>query len=270
MTLVTATGLYPDLAEDDYHRDNQLSPELGRSLSVSGAKTLLRSPARFAWERDHGRPDKAAYDFGHGAHRFILGKGNDIERVHADSWRTKTAQDADRAARAAGRVPLLVKDVRRALDVAKAVKRHPTFGQLFREGQAEVSAYWIDEATGVTCRARADWLHPRAVVDVKTAQDASPAGFAKAAANYRYDMQAAAYGEAFGQHLPFVFVVAEVTAPHFCAAYVLPDEALAIGRAAWHRALEIYAECESSGEWPGYSGEIETLTMPGWYYRQND
>lgn len=268
LATVTAPGVFTDLAEDTYLSDAAVAPHLGRPLSQSGAKTLLRSPAKFAYEREHGRPDKKAYDLGHAAHRFILRKGNEIARVHADDWRSKAAQAEGAAARASARVPLLAKDYRAALDMAKAVKRHPTFGQLFREGQPEVSAYWIDPETGVTCRGRADWLHPRACVDVKTAVDASPAGFAKAVANFRYDLQAAAYSEAW-PGLPFVFVVVETAPPHLCAAYVLPVDALAVGAADWHRALRLYAEYESSGVWPGYSPEIETLALPRWYWHQN-
>ncbi len=268
-TLVEAPGLY-DIDETLYHADTHLAPTLGRSLSASGAKSLLRSPARFKWERDNGaRPDTATFDTGHAAHRFILRKGNDVGRVHADTWRTNTAKAEAAALRAAHRVPLLVKDYLAALDMAKAVRRHRNFGRLFDDGAAEQSAYWIDDATGVTCRARADWLHPHAVIDVKTAADASPAGFAKAVANFRYDLQAVVYGEAFGADLPFVFVVVETAPPHFCAAYVLPAEALAIGRNDWHRALAMFAECESTGVWPSYSEEIETLTLPGWFYRQS-
>jgi len=30
------------------------------------------------------------------------------------------------------------------------------------------------------------------------------------------------------------------------------------------RAVETFAACESSGEWPGYSQWVEDLTMPAW------
>lgn len=271
VTAVPGFGLFADIPEWEYHEDT-LPPELGRSLSVSGAKTILRSPAQFVWDRQHGRPDKRTYDIGHAAHRFILGAGNDIHRVHASTWQTNAAKAEAKAARDADRVPLLVEDYRAALNMAKSVKRHPTFGPFFREGDAEVSAYWTDTTTGVTLRARFDWVHPRALIDVKTAVDASPDGFAKAVANYRYDMQAAHYTEGYevltGRTLPFVFVVVEKTPPHLCAAYVLPVDALERGARDNARARAKFAECESAGEWPGYSTEIQMLDMPAWFYRQ--
>lgn len=270
--MIRRPGLYADIDESTYLDDNGLDPALGRSLSASGAKTLTGgTPARFAYEREHGREDKRAYDVGHGAHRFILGKGSEIVRVHADSWRTKAAQLQADIARACGKVPLLVDDYRAALNMAKAVKRHPTFGRFFTEGEAEVSAYWIDEATGITLRCRFDWVHPRALIDVKTAVDASPDGFAKAVANFRYDMQAAHYIEGYevltGRRLPFVFVVVEKTEPYLVAAYTLPAEALERGARDNARAREVFAACESAGEWPGYSSEIQQLDMPAWFYR---
>ena len=45
MTIVTGPGIYRDLPEGRYHADDALAPELGRSLSQSGAKTLLASHA---------------------------------------------------------------------------------------------------------------------------------------------------------------------------------------------------------------------------------
>jgi hypothetical protein len=271
--LVDGPGLYLDIPEDRYHRDDALAPELGRSLSSSGAKALTtRTPAHFAWEQVHGRPDRKVFDIGHAAHRFILGRGNEIQRVHARDWRTAAAKAEAAEARLAGRVPLLAEDYRAALGMAKAVKRHPTFGQLFTDGDPEVSGYWIDPDTGVTCRARADWLHPRALIDVKTCDNAGPAAFAKAVANLRYDIPAAAYSEGFriltGELLPFVFVCVEKEPPHLTAAYVLPADSIEQGRHDWHVALARFAECESAGVWPGHSPEIQTLDMPAWYYRQ--
>ena len=75
MSTVTGQGVYRRLPETTYHADSDLAPELGRSLSQSGAKTLLSSPARFAWERERGRPSKDAYDLGTLAHALILGSG---------------------------------------------------------------------------------------------------------------------------------------------------------------------------------------------------
>ena len=42
--MITAPGIF-DVPELDYHADRLLAPQLGRSLSASGMKTILRCPA---------------------------------------------------------------------------------------------------------------------------------------------------------------------------------------------------------------------------------
>ena len=42
-------GIRTGVPELTYHSDR-------KTLSASGAKTLLKDPERFIWERDHGRP----------------------------------------------------------------------------------------------------------------------------------------------------------------------------------------------------------------------
>ena len=106
--MITHPGIYAGIDETVYHADSDLAPELGRSLSQSGAKTLLASPARFAWERDHGRPPKDAYDLGTLVHALVLRSRDDrIRVVDARDWKTKRAQEARDEARAGGMVPVL-------------------------------------------------------------------------------------------------------------------------------------------------------------------
>lgn len=269
--IVTGPGFW-DVPEDAYHADTALAPELGRSLSQSGAKTLLDLPARFDYQREHGRASKPAYDFGHAAHKYALGVGEHVVRVEADSWRTKAAQEAKDAAYAAGAIPMLAADDDRALDLADAVKSHPTAGPWFADGWPEQSLYWLDKNTGITCRGRVDYLRHDAIVDLKTSADAGREAFGKSVANYGYDMQAAAYTAGVesltGEWLPFYFVVAEKEPPHYVAIYELDDEAMDVGRARWEQACAVYARCQSDDVWPAYPGEIQTLSTPAWHTRQ--
>lgn len=268
-TVVTEPGLYADIPEADYHADVVLAPELGHSLSVSGAKKLIppSTPAHFDYERKNP-PQKDAWDIGTVAHRLILGAGWPIWVVDAYDWRLKKHQDAKKAKRAEGLTVINRADLLAAARMARAVSRHPLASAILSEGKAEQSFYWIDPETGVTCRGRVDLLRDNAIVDVKTCADASPAGFARAAAQFRYDMQAANYSEGIeavtGERLPFVFVCVEKEAPHLVACYQLDDFALERGSRDCAEARRIFAECESSGAWPAYSTDIETLSLPGW------
>ena len=268
MSTVTGPG-FASIPELEYHADTQLAPELGRSLSVSGAKTILRTPALFEYQRRNRPAPKAAFDLGTLAHELILrGGDNRIRVIDCYDWRSKKDQDAKKAAHAEGLVPVNRADLLEASRMAAAVRRHPLASAILSEGDPEVSMFWVDDTTGLTLRGRIDWLRDNAIVDVKTTKDASPASFAKDAANYRYDMQADHYTEGVhaitGKRLPFLFVCVETTAPHLVAVYQLDDAAMERGARDNAEARRLYMECESSGEWPGYSPAIETLSLPRW------
>jgi len=265
--IVDGPGIY-NLDEAAYHADRSLAPELGRSLSVSGAKLLLDCPAKFAYRRAAGEEHKAVYEFGHVAHSLILGVGRSLSVVDCYDWTLKKHQTERKAAREAGRVPVHRGDFRTATRMARAVRRHPIASAILSEGVAEQSFYWLDEPTGVTLRGRVDWLRDNVIADVKTCADASPAGFAKVVANLGYHQQAAMYQDGIeavtGHRLPFVFVCVEKEPPFLVGVYQLDEEALTVGVARNRRAIDLYAECESSGVWPAWSEDIETLSLPRW------
>lgn len=264
---IAEPGVY-DVPEAEYHGDANLAPTLGRSLSSSGAKAILDCPARFAWQREHPIV-KDAFDFGSVAHQILLGGGAEIEVIDADSWRTNAAKEAREEARAAGRTPILVDEHARALALVAAVMEHPIAGAIFAAGgEAEQSLYWVDAETGITCRGRIDWDHPRAIVDLKTTVNAAPAKFSRALVDYGYALQAAWYSDGYeavtGTRKPFVHVVVEKEPPHLVAVYQIDHDALVYGADKAAQARRIFAECESSGEWPAYSNEIELVSLPAW------
>lgn len=273
MTVITEPGVYEDVPEGQYHADRGLAPRLGRSLSQSGAKTLLRSPARFAWERDHGRPPKDAFDLGSLAHALVLRSGdNRIRVVDARDWRTKAAQEAKRDAYSHGRIPVHRGDLLAASKIAAAVRRHPLAGAIFATGRPEVTMYWIDDETGITCRGRIDWVHPRALVDLKTTRygGSDPGAFGRSAASYEYPMQAAHYIDGWaaltGQVLPFVSVVVEVEPPHLVTVGQYSADDIDAGRERMRYARAEFAARESSGQWAD-DPQIITFPIPAWYGR---
>ena len=112
---------------------------------------------------------------------------------------------------------------------------------LLAKGDAEVSAYFRDPDTGAQYRIRPDWVAPAGdgviLLDVKTCPDASPTGFAKSIANYRYAVQAAFYSDGWTAATSqtvhaFVFAAVEKEYPFAAAAYILDDESIEQGRRA--------------------------------------
>ena len=107
------------------------------------------------------------------------------------------------------------------------------------------------------------------MVDLKTTEDASPAGFSKSCAKYRYHVQAASYSEGYrqitGEYVKaFVFVAQEKTPPYAVATYTLSAESLLEGEIQYNKNLATYTECMLKEKWPAYSDDIEELSLPGW------
>jgi hypothetical protein len=250
------------------------------ALGSSGLKTLAKSPRHYwAAQLDPNRPVKeetAAMAAGTLAHCAILEPNKLAERYVVRpgglDLRTKEGK-AWLAAKPAGMEVVTHEQMQTAYRQHASVLSLPEVGALLATGEAEVSAFWLDEATGTPCKCRPDWVSPAGggvvIVDIKTCQDASPKGFARAVANLRYDLQAAWYSHGFErasglQVLGFVFAAVESDYPHAAAAYMLDDDALAKARAECDRLLALHRQCTDAGRWPGYPENIQLLTMPAW------
>lgn len=268
---VTEPGVY-DLPADEYHRD----PVPGGSLSQSGAKRILPPgcPALFRYVADHGQPTTAAFDFGHAAHREVLGAGAELAVVDAADWRTKAAREQRDEAYATGQTPVLVDDYEQVLTMAAAIRAHPLAGALFDRtaGEPERALFW---RTGpVWRRALLDWLpvqpdDRRMVIgDYKTCRSADPEKLQRAIADYGYHQQADWYLDGVKtlglarEDAAFVFVFQEKTPPYLVTVAEPDFAAMRIGHYLNRIAIGRYAECVQSGRWPGYSDEVESIPLP--------
>lgn len=273
MVIPDEDGIYSGISDIDYHADHD-------SLSSSGARSLLNAPAIFDYERKQPPNPKPEYDFGHAAHKYVLGEGSEIVEVEADSWRGKDAQEAREAAWADDKVPLLTKDIATAKTMAAAAYNHPLLHQLLSvpEGAAELSGYWHDPETGVRLRFRPDWLCQiggRIIgVDYKTTTDSSPEHCAKAAADYGYHMQDAWYRDGLiateiSDNPDFLIAFQSKKPPHLVSVARIRAHHVDLGRRRNRKAIGIYHRCVETGIWPGYGDHIHDLDLPNYaVYRQ--
>ncbi|MDX3575923.1 PD-(D/E)XK nuclease-like domain-containing protein [Streptomyces sp. FL07-04A] len=262
-----------DLTAEQYHADTT-------SISSSGLRALLDPgcPAQFKYDRDHPAPPKREFDLGHAAHKLVLGEGPEFRVIDYPDYKKKAAQNERDEAYELDLVPLLTKEHDQVQAMADMIRRHPIAGGLFAPGtgRAELSLYWTDKATGVRCRVRPDWLKElpglALAVDYKTCRDASPQGVSRAIKDHSYHQQDAFYTDGIWAALQpadvrFVFVFQSKTAPYLITVRELTDQDRDIGRARNERALRLYAECESTGIWPDWTGpvtEIPRIGMPTW------
>ncbi|WP_375483255.1 PD-(D/E)XK nuclease-like domain-containing protein [uncultured Jatrophihabitans sp.] len=275
--VITEPGVY-EISNLDYHAD----PVPGGSLSSTGARKLLEPscPALFQYERQHPPESTRAFDTGHAVHDAILGGGPEIVRVDADNWMTKSAKVQRDEIRARGAVPILAHEHDVVLAMVASVRAHPIAGRLFEPGtgQAEASLFWTDERTGVHRRARLDWLPEQTgrrliIPDLKTCKSAQRDEFARSAMSYGYHQQGPYYLDGvtaleLGERPVFVFVAVEKTPPYLVNVIQLDHTATAIGALLNRRAIDIYAECDRTGIWPGYSADVEIASLPAWYERR--
>lgn len=155
----------------------------------------------------------------------------------------------------------------------ESVLAHHSASKLLAQGKPETSIFWRDES-GVECRCRPDFIHSSGViVDLKTTTDASPRGFAKSVAEFRYHVQDAYYSNgykhAFGE-LPkgFVFIAVEKKPPYAVGVYTLDDAAKIEGEIRFKENIETYKQALEQGVWNAFSPKIETLSLPNWAYKQ--
>lgn len=262
-------GVYDQLPADDYHRDP--------ALSASGMKLLLDPgcPAQYRYERDHPQPPKSIFDFGHAAHRLVLGDGAKLRVLDYDDWKTKAAQQAKKEARAEGAIPLLPQDMDRARAMAAAVRAHPTASGLFRGGRPEVSLFFKDPETGVPLRARLDWLDTdrpgRAILtDYKTIGTGVDLDhIERAIYDYGYHVSGVQYAAATralglaGEDAVTTLVFQSKEPPFLVRVVQLPFDAIKVGRAKRRAAINRFKECTDSGRWPGYD-EVAYAGLPPW------
>lgn len=286
---IDTPGVY-DLTAEVYHAD----PVAGGSLSSSGARKLLppSCPAIYRYELDHRPPHKRVFDFGHAAHCKVLGIGAEVVPVKADSWRTKAAKEARDAAYAEGKTPLLADEVSQVDAMAAAIREHPIARALFdpeRGGKGEQSLFWqqpVPVATPdgprprqVWRRAMLDWLPAltpsgRLIIpDYKTTVKADPQAFAKSVFDLGYHQQAPWYTDGalaleMAEDIAFVFVAQQKTPPYPVTVLELDVDAMRIGRLLNQQALQIFAACQETGHWPGFSEQVELVSPPPWVLNQ--
>jgi PDDEXK-like domain of unknown function (DUF3799) len=260
-------GIYAGISDTDYHADRT-------TLSSSGARTLtVYTPAEYLEQLLTPPNPKPQYDFGHAAHKMILGEGAKLVRVDAPDWRTKAARESREKAWEHGKVPMLKAQIDQAQIMAGKVFQHGIAAKLLQAGAAELSGYWTDPDTGVRLRFRPDFLpdvgdRRPVIVDVKTSVSASPKRFAKSAADYGYHQQAAWYTDGLAAttgatDAAFLFVVVQKDPPHLVSVCQLDPEAIDLGHRQNRAAIDLYARCKQTNTWPGYEG-IHNLSLPRW------
>lgn len=261
----------------DYHADNLADvPSLSRTVACA----LCNDSPLHAWtihprlNPNYKQEEKEDFDIGTVAHDLLLFGAASVEVIIADSWRTKAAQEARDAARAAGRQPLLPHQMEAAEEMVAAARKqleqHEADPAPFTAGLPEQTLVW-EEPGGVVCRARLDWLRVdlQAVDDFKTAKSANPDSFtSRSFFTYGYDIQAAFYRRGVlrltGELPAFRFVVVEKQPPYALSVVAPGPDVLTIAEKKIDYAIDLWRRCLDRGVWPGYEPRVAYAELPAW------
>jgi exodeoxyribonuclease VIII len=235
----------------------------------SDLKHIARSPAHYLTAKTAEKESTDSQLFGTLLHLAALEPDrlatSHVVRPDGMDFRSS----AGKAWKAAQTLPIIDSDQSEGLRLAaEAIQRHSIASRFVNESQKEVSVFKLHEPSGLLRKGRIDCLLVddsgfTTVADIKTTDDASTEGFARQIAKWGYHRQAAYYLDLVGASF-FCFIAIEKVAPYAVNVLCLDAEGLAIGRATYERELAILASCRASGQWPAYSDDIETISVPRW------
>ena len=280
-------GWHKDLNNDEYHGS------FGTS-STQIKKLIDRTPAHL--EHSWSQVNEATKNMmlGTAVHTLVLEPDLFEQEVAIEpvlNKRTNAGKEAyaEFLQLNEGKAIITVAQLDQALAMAASVMAHPNASLLLSSGVAESSIYWwyktmdndeIDagEKYKEMLKVRPDFIcsdYP-VVLDLKSAQDASYSGFARAIHNFGYHVSAAMYLEGVNQCQPllkelrhiaytkFVFVVVESEAPYLTAVYELSADDLQLGKTIYRNCLRTLRDARETQSFPGYPEEIRIIELPAY------
>lgn len=253
----------------------------------SGLKYMAKSAKEYRHRKAHGREDTQALSIGRHVHTCVLEP--DLFDSTMSVWRgaktdkgawsthkgTKAYKQHVRESEEAGLTVIDAGEAAMCYQIRDAVYSNQDARELIENAHAELSVFWRHRF-GIACKMRADILRKNAdpyLADLKTCIDASPDGFARAAAKFEYHVQLGMYQAGVkalvGENVPVYIIAAEKAAPYDVAVYEVPQAALDVGRSIFEDRLAKVAKCHETGLWPGVQEGVGTLELPNWVFEED-
>jgi hypothetical protein len=166
-----------------------------------------------------------------------------------------------------GKIVISLDDLLAAQGMAESVYSHPSCRDILSDGEPEMAITWEEE--GINCKAKADWLSPRYLIDLKTTTDSSEHQFSRTITNSSYFRQMAFYRsglKANGVHIEKCIIIAVESKPPFTVGvYSLDEDYLTAGEGYYKGLLHKYKEVKDMKTLPAYvNGGIVELFAPAW------
>jgi len=251
-----------EMSNDDYHRHP--------GYSSSDVKDVASST--LAHWKNRVRKESHAFDLGSAVHAILLQPELNLVVEGTETRRGKDWTAMKEAADFAGKILLPKKEYQLAEQMAQAALFTPHVAELITDKHATKEAsYFVKEPVfNLDLKCRPDGLlsHKNLVFDIKTCQDASPRGFAKAVRDYSYDVQASYYKncmELEGFTIDrFLFICIEKQNPFIVQVHELSGEYLNHSKKRMMDTLKIIKEADMTGDYTTGWPEVNTIALPSW------
>jgi len=251
-----------EMSNDDYHRHP--------GYSSSDVKDVASST--LAHWKNRVRKESHAFDLGSAVHAILLQPELNLVVEGTETRRGKDWTSMKEAADFAGKILLPKKEYQLAEQMAQAALFTPHVAELITDKHATKEAsYFVREPVyNLDLKCRPDGLlsHKNLVFDIKTCQDASPKGFAKAVRDYSYDVQASFYKfclELYGHTVDrFLFICIEKQNPFIVQVHTLSDEYLNHAHMRMIHTLKTIREADVTQDYSTGWPEVNTIHLPKW------
>ena len=240
-----------------------------QALNYSGAKELLKSPAHYQAYLNQEREETKALRMGSLIHCAVLQpealNEKFITAPEVDR-RTKEGKETYAAFQSSLKPGMTVVSAEESAEchIIASRARH-TLERLGVEFD-QTEFMFTTDYNGVQLKCAIDGIAGDYLWDLKTTEDASPAGILKAIRAYRYNLQAyfyrLCYETAYGRRmLGFRFLFIEKQPPYATAVVEIGPELMSYAVADFEKALQTYRECTTLGEWPAYGDDIQVIDI---------
>ncbi len=258
-------GFYEDIPFETY--------KLWDAVNQSTLKEILNSPLHYHYLKNNPKATTAAMRLGIVLDAACFEPEDFGNRFHMhrkfDMRKTADKEEKEILIQKWGEENLITPETQEKCNIlVRKISSHEKISKMLSiKAVAQPSIIWMDEDTGIMCKARLDKWIPSiyTIADLKSCRTAHPYKYVKHMLGLGGHFQAAYYLrglhalDLFPKH--FVHIVFESSAPHAIVDYEIPDQILTYGDKQVREALATLKECQETGNWPGYTGK---MPVPGW------
>ena len=251
-----------EISNEEYHAHP--------ALSSTDIKTVANKS--LAHWKGQIRKESVAFDLGSAVHAMLLEPELNLVIKGPETRRGKAWSEAYAIAKDEGRILLTEADYDLAVSMSEACLKNPAANHFLTHSDllCEKSFFATDPEKDLELKTRPDGLLKEhgIVIDIKTCQDASPEGFARAVRTFGYDIQAAFYLHVLRLcKIPakqMIFICIEKDAPHVTACHELSEMYIRHAHNRMEGTLYNIRQAMDTEEFVTLWPDINTIHLPSW------